>query len=120
MNRLLAFVTIFILAVFSATAAEKPSLPHYPGQPKINVALKQLTDAQEKIATNAKEAGEHLQKATDSLEGAIKDKGSFRATAIRTTNQAIKYLEKGETEKAVHEIEEAIKATKKAGESGAR
>lgn len=96
--------------------------PAYPGQPNINLALRRLTDAKEHLVTGATPAdiSEELKKAHNALEMAIKNKGSFRATAIRLTGQAMKHLEKGDRDTAAREINEAIEAVNKAGQAGER
>lgn len=107
--------------VITAAAEEKPAkLPAYPGQPSINAGLKELTSAQQKLDSAPDDALLHLRKAQGSLEHAIKDKGSFRATAIRMTKQAIKHLEGGDKGAAAHEIQEAIENANRAGKQGAR
>jgi hypothetical protein len=83
-------------------------------------AIKQLTEAQNAMATNPKDAAEHLEKAAGSLSHAIKDKGSFRATAIRLTKQAVRHLNEGDANTAAHEINEALEAANKAGFYGGR
>jgi hypothetical protein len=109
------FLLLALIAASSFGAERK-----YPNQPSINAALKQLAEAQQKIDTKPSEAGDCLRKASDSLEHAIKDKGTFRVTAKRLTDQATKHLEKGDVETAKHEIEGAIENANKAGRSGGR
>lgn len=118
---LLALVT-FVVALLPSHAAEKkaPAEPEYPGQPSINGALKHLTKAQEAISTNPKEAIGILKKAQISLEAAVKDKGTYRVTAVRQTKEAIRHLEKGDTATAARDVEEAIENTHKAGKQGSR
>jgi hypothetical protein len=115
-------LTSLLMAATALGADPSPTGPAYPHQPSINRALKQLTEAQ-KIVTAAGSKQEdvvpHLNDAHIALQNAIKDKGSFRATAIRLTGQAIKHLEKGDKDSAAHEIEEAIEAVNKAGKAGA-
>jgi hypothetical protein len=94
--------------------------PKFPGQPSINAALKQLTQAQGKIATDPTEAAEHLRKASGSLEHAVHNKGLALPTAIRLTKQAINHIEKGNVETATREIKEAIKSANLAGDIGDR
>jgi hypothetical protein len=123
MGRSLAVTTIMsaflLIAVLVGGADAAPQLPAYPNQPKINAALNQLTLAQQKIDSNPADTITHLQKAGIALEASKNDKGSFRRTSIRLTNQAAKHLEKNDTETARHEIEEAIENVKRAGEAGA-
>jgi hypothetical protein len=117
-TRFATLVFAFLLMVVSAPGAE----PAYPNQPKINHALKKLTEAH-KILTDTggkqTDAVASLQEAHESLEKSSNNKGSFRATATRLTGQAIKHLEKGDTGTAMSEIMEAIEATNKAGKAGA-
>lgn len=113
-------ISAFLLIAVSASGADKhPTLPAYPNQPYINGALNQLTKAQEKVGGNQADAIVHLQKAALALEASKNNKGSFRKTAIRLTNQAIKHLEDNDTDTATHEIAEAIEAVNKAGKAGA-
>ena len=122
MKIFLSLATVVFLGVSTVPAADDKSekLPHYDKQPSINAAIKQLTEAQKTIATDRAATMEHLDKATNSLEHAIKDKGSFRATAIRLSKQAAKHLENGDADTALHEITEALEAANKAGQMGAR
>lgn len=82
--------------------------------------IKHLTEAREAMASKPAEVAGHLQKAAESLSHAIKDKGSFRATAIRLTNQALKHIEKGDKDTALHEINEALESANRAGFYGGR
>lgn len=104
-------------------AKKLPELPLYPNQPYINASLKNLDAAKAELAkstTDYSAAIIYLQKAEISLKGAVKDKGSFRLTAIRVNSQAIKDLEKKNLPKALHNIDEAIEACHKAGKMGER
>jgi hypothetical protein len=121
MKTFLTVIAALTVAALPIAGAEKtPKLPAYPGQPSINAAVKSLTAAQEKLTSNQADALVHLKKAQGSLEHAIKDKGSFRATAIRLTKQAIRHLEGNDPTTAAHEIEEAIENANRAGVQGAR
>lgn len=114
-------VSAFLLIMNSAAGAGKsPTLPAYPGQPNINAALRQLTKAQEKVDANQADAVIHLQKAAIALEMSSDDKGSFRKTSIRLTNQAIKHLGQKDDTTAKHEIAEAIENVNKAGKAGTK
>jgi hypothetical protein len=113
-----AVAALLLLATAGGAAEKSPPAPVYPGQPSINAAVKQLTEAQTKAPNDQAEALSHLRKALRSLEAAIKDKGSFRATSIRLTKQAIRHLEKGESDTALHEIEEALENANRAGKAG--
>ncbi len=129
MNRIFTLlVSVLIIVVTCAAGADKskspnsPKLPEYPKQQTINVALKHLAKAQELAKGSAKEVADAvvwLKKAEIQLS---KDKGnkhgSFKESAHRLTGQAVKDLENGASNKAVHNIEEAIKATHKAGKAG--
>jgi hypothetical protein len=101
-------------------ADKSPKLPTFPGQPNMNVAVKQLDLAKEKIETKQEETVVHLKLALVQLEGSKSKRGSFRATAIRLTKQAIKHLEDGDVDTAKHEVAEAFENTLKAGEAGAK
>jgi hypothetical protein len=128
MNRIFTLaVSVLLIAVTCAAGADKsksksPKLPDYPGQPNINTALKQLASAQKLAKGSGKEVADaivHLKKAEIQLS---KDKGnkhgSFKESAHRLSSQAVKDLENGLSDKALHNIEEAIKATHKAGKAG--
>lgn len=126
MNRIFALVlSVLLIVVTCATGADnsKSDLPSYPHQRTINAALRQLTEAQKLIKGSDKEIAEaivYLKKAEGQLS---KDKGnahgSFKETAHRLSGQAAKSLEKGLTDKAAHEIEEAIEAAHKAAKAKA-
>lgn len=121
-------ITVVIASLFMIAAApgadkskKSPTLPAYPHQRNINIALKQLTNAQKKAGSGGSEQADaviHLKKAEIALDGAKNNKGSFLATAHRLTGQAIRHLEKGEVDTANHEIAEAIEAVHKAGKAG--
>ena len=53
-----------------------------------------------------------------SLEAASKDKGTYRVTAARQIEQALKALEKADSLKAMHHIAEAMENCHKAGKMG--
>ncbi len=122
-------VSALLIVVTCAAGADKskspksPKLPEYPKQGNINSALKHLAKAQELAKGSGKEVADAiiwLKKAEDQLS---KDKGnthgSFKETAHRLSGQAAKNLEKGLTDKAAHEIEEAIEAAHKAAKAKA-
>jgi len=46
------------------------------------------------------------------------DKGTYQTIARQLTEQAKQYLQKGDTEKATHKIEEAIQNVTRAGQTG--
>lgn len=109
-----AFLAVSLTFVSLSVQAE----PAFPGQPSINSALKHLTEAKEKAATDASTALTELEQAHDSLSHAIKKKGTYQPIARQLTEQATEYLRKGDLEKATHKIDEAIAAVKHAGETG--
>jgi len=125
MNRIFTLLVSALLIVgTSAEGADKsksPKLPEYPKQQNINVALKHLAKAQALAKGSGKEVADAivwLKKAEIQLS---KDKGnkhgSFKESAHRLSGQAAKDLENGLTDKAMHNIEEAIAATHKAGKA---
>ncbi|MEN3940444.1 hypothetical protein WJU23_04050 [Prosthecobacter sp. SYSU 5D2] len=121
MKSFLLFSFLVLTMMLSTAAGQKsPKLPAFPTQPNINIALNQLNLARQKADGNPVHAIVHLQKANISLKRSANNKGSFRATAQRLADQAIKHLEKGEKDTAKKEIEDAIKATVKAGEASAK
>lgn len=112
-------VFAILISVMSAGAADKPvKLPAFPGQPNINTALKQLGMAREKADAKPDDAVVHLKLALVQLEGSKSNRGSFRATSIRLTKQAIKHLDEKDAATAKHEVDEAIENVTKAGEAG--
>jgi|UniRef100_UPI0037847544 hypothetical protein len=128
MNRIFTLaVSVLLIVVTCASGADKSKskstkLPEYPKQSRINGALKNLAKAQELAKGSAKEVGDaiiYLKKAEIELS---KDKGnkhgSFKESAHRLSGQAAKDLENGLSDKALHNIEEAIEATHKAGKAG--
>jgi hypothetical protein len=104
-----------LLLVVSVVRADPPP---FPGQPRINNALKQLTAAKEKADTDATAALAHLQNASTALSKASHNKGTYQTIARQLTDRATRHLEKGDAATAVHEIDEAIKAVNQAGETG--
>lgn len=128
MNRIFTLaVSVLLIVVTCAAGADKsksksPKLPEYPKQPNINKALHHLAKAQKLAKGSAKEVADAivwLKKAETQL---AKDKsnrhGSFKESAHRLSGQAAKDLEKGLADKALHNIDEAIEATHKAGKAG--
>ena len=118
---------MLLIAVTCAAGADKsqsksPKLPEYPKQRNINAALRQLASAQKLAKGSGQEVADaivHLKKAEIQLS---KDKGnkhgSFKESAHRLSGQAVKDLENGLSDRAQHNIEQAIKATHKAGNAG--
>ncbi len=126
MNRILTLAfSLLLIVVTGAEGADKTKsseLPSYPHQRTINVALRQLTEAQELIkgGKGIADAIACLKKAEDVLsKDKGNDHGSFKETAHRLSGQAAKSLEKSLTDKAAHEIEEAIEAAHKAAKAKA-
>lgn len=127
MNRIYSLaLSTLLVATTCALGADKskspksPKLPEYPHQPNVNTALKHLGKAQELAKGSGKEVADaivYLKKAQIAMEGASKKKGSFKATAVRLSGQAAKDLENGLTDKAAHNIEEALEAVHKAGQT---
>jgi len=118
---------LFVAAtVHGADKSRKtPKVPDYPQQPRINAALKNLNSAQEQLGRDRPKALVFLQKAEIALEAAGRNKGSFIATALRLTRQAITHFDKAGSdpemaEKVAHEVAEAIEACHEAGKVGAR
>ena len=129
MNRIFTLaVSVLLIVVTCAAGADKkkspksPKLPEYPKQSRINGALKNLAKAQELAKGSAKEMADaviFLKKAEIQLSHDGKNKhGSFKESAHRLSGQAAKDLENGLSDKALHNIEEAIEATHKAGKAG--
>ncbi len=113
---LLAASLVFVAA--SGEANDNP--PPFPGQPRINSALKHLNTAKEKVATDAAGSLSELDAAHRELAHAGHNKGTYQTIARQLTDQATQYLQKGEADKAAHKIEEAITNTNRAGETGER
>jgi Tfp pilus assembly protein PilF len=111
---------IAALLVLAASSLWAKDPPPFPGQPNINAALKQLNAAKEKAETDASAALASLQSASTVLAKATHNKGTFQTVARQLTERATRHLEKGETATALHEIDEAIQAVNKAGETGER
>jgi hypothetical protein len=111
-------VAALLVFVVSTLWANEP--PPYPGQPHINVALKQLNAAKEKADTDKSAALANLQNAGTALAKASRNKGTFQTVARQLIDRATRNLEKGDAAAALHEIDEAIQAVNKAGETGER
>ena len=105
-----------LLVLFVSVLRAEP--PPFPGPPRINNALKQLTAAKEKADTDATAALAHLQNASTALAKASHNKGTYQTIARQLTDRAARHLEKGDAAAAAHEIDEAIKAVNQAGETG--
>ncbi len=106
------------LLVFAGTSLLAKDPPPFPGQPSLNAALKHLTAAKEKVATDATAALGDLESARTDLSHAIHNKGTYQTIARQLTEQAKQYLAKGDVDKASHKIEEAIQNVNRAGQTG--
>jgi hypothetical protein len=118
--KLPALITVLLTAAMflvglSSVEAKDPA---FPGQPHINGALKHLTAAKDKVGTDTTGALTELEAARSTLSHAVKNKGTYQPIARQFTEQAIQYLQSGDTEKAGHKIDEAIATVTKAGETG--
>jgi tetratricopeptide (TPR) repeat protein len=117
--KLPSIIAIFLSAfLFAASSALAGNPPAFPGQPHINGALKHLHAAKEKASTDAPGALNELEAAGETLSHAIRNKGTFQNIAREYTTHASEYLKKGDVDKAVHNIDEAIAAVEKAGGTG--
>lgn len=117
-TRTTSLVVTFLLTAGAVLRADEPK---YPGQPHINAALRQLAEAQKILAKgdgDLNEAATKVKEAHDALQTSVVNKGTYRVTAIRLTERAAKHLEKGDKDSAVHEIQEAVENTDKAGQAG--
>jgi VIT1/CCC1 family predicted Fe2+/Mn2+ transporter len=115
-----SIIAALLAAVFvftgSSVIAKDP--PAFPGQPHLNAALKHLTAAKEKVATDATASLGDLESAKGDLSHAIHNKGTYQTIARQLTEQAKQYLEKGDVDKATHKIDEAIQNVNRAGQTG--
>ena len=109
--------TASLLCVAPSVQAKEP--PPHPGQPHLNGALKHLNAAKEKASSDAPGALNELQAAATTLAHANHNKGTYQNIARQLTDQATEYLQKGDVDKAVHKIDEAIAAVNRGGETGA-
>jgi hypothetical protein len=117
--KLPSLITVLIAAslVFVASSVQGDP-PPFPGQPKINTALKNLRAAKDKASGDSAGAVNHLHAAEMAVAHASQNKGTFQVMAKGLIEQAESYLTKGDLEKAQHKIDEAIDAVTKAGETG--
>lgn len=115
-----SLLALLLAALFafagSSVIAKDP--PPFPGQPHLNSALRHLNAAKEKVATDTSAALGELDGARADLNHAIHNKGTYQPIARQLTEQARQYLEKGDTEKATHKIDEAIQNVTRAGQTG--
>ena len=114
-------ITTVLLAaslLFVASSGLAGDPPPFPGQPKINATLKNLHEAKDKATGDSAGALNNLHAAEMDVAHASHNKGTFQNLAKGLIDQAEHYLEKGDVEKAVHKIDEAIDAVTKAGEIG--
>ena len=119
--KLPSFITLLLAAALACVASSSVAAddaPAYPGQPNINGALKHLSAAKEKAPTDAAGAIAELAEASDFLSHAIHNKGTYVTIARQLTEQATQHMKKGEPDKAVHKIDEAIANVNRAGQTG--
>jgi len=118
--KLPSFITTLAAAslVLFVSAVGADEGPAYPGQPRINNALKHLTAAQTQAPTDAKAALVSLQEAGTALGKAIHNKGTYVPIARQLTAEATRHLEQGDVEAASHDIQKAIDAVNRAGQTG--
>jgi hypothetical protein len=118
--KLLSVTAILLTAslVFVASSVEAKDPPAFPGQPRMNNALKHLTSAKEKVSTDTPGALADLETARGALTHAVHDKGTYQVIARQQTDQAIEYLQHGDTDKAAHKIDEAIASVNQGGQTG--
>ena len=117
-SAIVTLFTVLLLFVVSARGSEVP--PPYPGQPRINNALKHLNAAKATASTDANAALGSLEQASVALTHARKDKGTYQPIARQLVDEAKRHLEKGELDAALHKIDEAIANVNRAGETGER
>ena len=120
--KLPSIITTLLAAslVFVASSVEAKDPPAFLGQPHINGALKHLNAAKEKVSTDATGALNELEAAHNALAHATHDKGTYQNIARQLTDQATQYLQKGEVDKGVHKIDEAIAIVNRGGQTGDR
>jgi len=114
-SAIITLAAVLVVLVVSAKGGEDPA---YPGQPRINNALKHLTEAKAQAATDSNAAIASLQEAGGALSKASRNKGTYVPIARQLVDEAKRELEKGELDKASHKIDEAIDAVNKAGQTG--
>ena len=108
---------LFVFAVSPVFAKEPPP---FPGQPKMNVALKHLKAAQAQAPKDTSAALASLQEAATALSKAAHNKGTYVPIARQLVEQATQYLQHNEVDKALHKIDEAIAAVDRGGETHER
>jgi hypothetical protein len=116
-----SLITIILLAaalVFAGFSVVAKDPPPFPGQPHINAALKHLNAAKDKVGTDQTGALTELEAARTTLNHAIHNKGTYQTIARQLTDQAVQYLQGGDTEKAAHKIDEAIETVTRGGDTG--
>jgi hypothetical protein len=118
--KLPSIITVLLAAsiVFAASSVRAGDPPPFPGQPRINTALKNLHDAKDKAAGDSAGALNNLHAAEMAVAHASHNKGTFQILAKGLITQAGHYLETGDLDKALHKIDEAIDAVTKAGGIG--
>ena len=122
---LIAMVVITLASVMPTTGADKEkakqSEPAFPGQPYLNQAINRLKTAKESLQGGKQTADTVaiLRKVEETLKKSV-TKGNYIVDMRRLAGQAASHLEKGDTAKALAEVEDALKAAYKAGEVDAR
>jgi hypothetical protein len=118
--KLPSIITVLLAAslIFVASSVQAGDPPPFPGQPKINTALKNLHEAKDKATGDSAGALNSLHAAQDAMAHAGRNKGTFQNLGKGLIEQAQRYLEKGDVDKALHKIDEAIDTVTKAGETG--
>ncbi|HEY3898306.1 MAG TPA: hypothetical protein VGM54_06820 [Chthoniobacter sp.] len=114
----LIIVLLAVVLVLAGPSLEAKDPPPFPGQPRINTALRHLNAAKDKVGTDATAALTELEAARTALSHAIHNKGTYQPIARQLTEQALQYLQGGDKEKAAHKIDEAIETVTKAGDTG--
>jgi hypothetical protein len=111
-------LTACLLLFIASSSMEAKDPPAFPGQPRMNGALRHLNAAKDKAPTDAPGAIDELQAAAGTLSHAKRNKGTYSNIARQLTDEATEYLKKGDVEKAVQKINEAITAVDRGGDTG--
>jgi hypothetical protein len=95
------------------------AIPGFEGQPYMVRNLERLTKAKTAIqgGKGEAEAMELLRQVSGAMSKAT-DKGNYVVDMRRFAGMAFSHLEKGETERALADIDSAIKAVNRAGQVG--
>ena len=101
--KLPSIITVVLAAalVFVASSVQADP-PPFPGQPKINGALKNLQQAKDKATGDSAGALNNLHAAEMAMAHASHNKGTFQNIAKGLIEQAEHYLGNGEIDKALH------------------